>query len=153
MLTIPHILVSVQFRLLIHQTMESIMPKSILILLTTLCLPAIYGVSYANPTHAEQTSIEQKDIHKNTNYWMHLWEERLRDEYSHVQNNMSTVREYNHIKDQLYLRFTKQYGHDLKHDAYQKIRSLRQEGVLTQADEQKYSSFIINTEIKLHDNG
>ena len=133
--------------------MESIMPKSILILLTSLCISSISGISYANPTHARQASIEQKDIHKNTDYWMHLWEERLRDEYSHVQNNMSTVREYNHIKNQLYLRFTKQYGHDLKHDAYQKIRILRQEGVLTQADEQKYASFIINTEIQLHDNG
>ena len=129
------------------------MPKSILILLTSLYISSIAGLSYANPTHTQQISTTQNDIHKSTSYWMHLWEERLRDEYSHVQNKMSTVREYSRIKNQLYLRFTKQYGHDLKHDAYQKIRTLRQEGVLTQADEQKYASFIINTEIKLHDNG
>lgn len=133
--------------------MESIMPRSILTLLTILYISSVSGISYAKPTHASHASIEQKDIHKSTSYWMHLWEERLRDEYSHVQNNMSTVREYNRIKNQLYLRFTKQYGHDLKHDAHQKIRTLRQEGILTQADEQKYASFIINTEIKLHDNG
>ena len=129
------------------------MSKSILILLTTLCISSIPGVSHATPTPIQKSSTAQKDIHNSTTYWMHLWEERLRDEYSHVQNKMSTIDEYNQIKKQLFSTFKEQYGHELKYVVYEKIRILKQEGILSHQDEQAYASFIINTEIKLHDNG
>ena len=129
------------------------MSKSIFVLLTTLCLSSFHNVCHATPKQANQPASEYTDIHDSPTYWMFLWEERLRDEYSHVQNNMSSMDEYNQIKNQLLSTFKKQYGHELKYVAYEKLRSLRQEGVLSQQDERQYASFIINTELKLHDNG
>ena len=84
---------------------------------------------------------------------MHLWEERLRDEYSHVQNRLSTIKEYNRMKKALSLAFHNQYSHELKYTAYEKIRTLRDEGVLSQKDEEEYASFIIRVELKIHEQG
>ena len=151
-LTIPHILYTPPFRICIHQSMESIMSKSISVILSLLSANTFFhGVCQANP--AQQNSSSYTEVHNSPYYWMHLWEERLRDEYSHVQNNMSTSAQYNVIKKQLSSVFQKQYSHELKYAAYEAIRTLREEGILSKADEDEYASFIINVEIKLHEQG
>ena len=128
------------------------MSKSIIVILSILSANTFFhSTCQANP--AQQSSSSYTEVHNSTYYWMHLWEERLRDEHSHVQNNMSTIEQYNMIKKQLSSVFQDQYSHELKYTAYEKIRSLREEGILLQADEDEYASFIINMEIQLHEQG
>lgn len=130
------------------------MSKSILVMIFIFSInPFSHGICHANPVGLHQRSFSHTEIHDSPNYWMYLWEERLRDEYSHVQNKLSTTKEYNQIKKSLALTFFNQYTHELKHTAYKKIRTLREEGILSQKDEEEYASYIIRVELRLHNQG
>lgn len=155
LLTFPHILYTFKIRTSIYQSMESNMSKSMLIIFSIFSTNAFYHrISNATPiVHTHQSACSYTDIHKSPYYWMHLWEERLRDEYSHVQNNLITIEEYNVMKKNLASVFRNQYSHELKYSAYDTLRTLRKEGILLQVDEEEYAAFMINMELKIHEQG
>ena len=89
-------------------------------------------------TDYSSEAIAHTNIHTSSLYWLHLWEERLRDEHSHVENRLISEEEYAEEREKLFFEFQSRYTVESYRQSLQRIGNLYQEGILSEKDVQMY---------------